>query len=133
MSPMQDLFREALVLRPAFGDLVGRVCRPGTDPDAVPLEEVLAGLDEWGDYRFAALLLANRAVDSLEDGVALAAEIRGDWLEQGRRPATMIQAISPEERVAIERTFRLVEANEEAGMAKDSWWVRLRARAGRRL
>ena len=58
----EELFRETLLIRLAFADLVGRVCLAGTRPDDVPLAEVRDALDEFGLDRFGALLLANRLV-----------------------------------------------------------------------
>jgi len=123
----EDLFHETLVIRPAFGDLVGRVCEPGTDADLVPLEDVRAGLDEWGLDRFGALLLANRVVDTYEDGFALAVEIRAEWLARDRRPMTMYQVLEPEERRRVERAFA------EASAADQPWWKRLRERVARAI
>lgn len=90
---VMDLLYETLVIRPAFGDLVRRVCAPGADIDAVPLSEVRDGLDELGLDRFGALLLANRAVDTYQEGIDLAAEIRAEWLHRDRRPRAMTQVI----------------------------------------
>lgn len=95
---VMDLLYETLVIRPAFGDLVGRVCAPGADVDAVPLAEVRDGLDRFGLDRFGALLLANRAVDTYEEGVELAAEIRAEWLHRDRRPRAMTEVIRTRKR-----------------------------------
>jgi len=124
-----DLMRETLLIRMAYGDLVGRVCVQGADANSVPLDEVLAGLDAWGLDRYGALLLANRLVDTFEEGLDLAIEVRADWLAKGRRPRTMRQVLSPEERDAVEQLFRRAAAAEQP----QPWWKRLRERVSRAL
>ena len=122
-----DLFHETLYLRIAFGDLVGRVCVPGVSADDVDLDEFRAGLDDFGVDRAGALLYANQLTDSVDDGVALAREVR-IWVASGRRPRTMQEALSedPEASARVERAFR------RAGAA-EPWWRRLRERVVRAI
>lgn len=130
MSPvvrlaLEDLVvHEALVVRLAFEDLVGRVCLQGTDPDTVPLAEVRDGLDELGLDRFAGLLLANRIVDTIEEGLELAMEVRAEWLHRDRRPRTLMEALTPDERAGVEQAF---------ARAAQPWWARIKARVRRAL
>jgi len=118
MTPMDEILRETLHIRTAYGDLVSYVCRPGTDHDAVPLDEVLAGLDQLGDDRAAALMYAHKNVDSIDEGRALIRDIRRR-LMAGRRPRTMMQVLTPEEREGVERAFR--RAEERPGWFRRLW------------
>lgn len=98
------VFREGIVLRIAFTDLVRHVCVAGTDPDDVDLAVVLAGLDGFGADRFAALLFAFKQAESIADALVLAQEVES-WLRAGRRPRPLPALLSPEERSAVEAAF----------------------------
>lgn len=126
MMGADDVFHEAVTLRMAFGDLVHHVCRRPADVDAVPLDEVLAGLDDFGIERFAAMLLAYKHVDSMEAGRVLAFEVER-WVQEGRRPRGLPELLGSAEAAAVERAFM-------RGMtASQPWWKRLWERAARAL
>jgi hypothetical protein len=121
---VNDLIHETVFLRTAYGDLVWHVCKPGVNPDTVPLTDVLAGLDELGDHRAAALLYVARHGDTVEKCQPIVRELRR-WLEAGRRPRLLREVLDPEERAAVERAFA------RHMTAAQPWWKRLRERVAR--
>ncbi len=120
-----DVFHEGVVLRMAYTDLVHHVCVSGTDPDTVPLADVLSGLDEFGVHRFGGLLFAYKNVDSIEEGIALAIEVES-MVRAGERPRPLKSFLSPEEQRKVEASFRRLEAAQP-------WWKRLAKRVERAL
>lgn len=126
MSPIDDPFYETLVLRTAFSDLVYHVCPSGTDPDRVPLPQVLAGLEDLGPHRFAAMIYFHRTADSMADAVEVAFAVEMA-LREGRRPRRVEEVLSPEGRARVDERFR------EKAAVDVPWWARAWARVARAI